>query len=288
MATRRDHRTPASTTSITIGSDVFITIDEQVAYHRRMTAPSAPHPGGRDPRPGRPSRQRARTRTALVEAAQRLLAEQHRADLSIREITDAADVGFGTFYGHFADKSDLLEAAMSLSLEQHCARLDTAIGGLTDPAGMIAVGVRLTARLPRSCPQVARLLLHVGLSRLDSPVGLAPRARHVLRLGTDTPGVRSAQILAHLGVQLREALDVRLVDDGLRPRGGEQAVALPVEARIDDEPLGDRRRRRPRRRARGRRRRCRRGCTAACSPRSQRISSLDRLRVGVDEQLGAG
>ncbi len=41
-------------------------------------------------------------------------------------------------------------------------------------------------------------------------------------------------------MELREALDVRLVDDGLRPRRAEQAVALPVEAGVDDERLRDR------------------------------------------------
>ncbi|MFJ5780013.1 TetR/AcrR family transcriptional regulator [Streptomyces sp. NPDC093094] len=142
--------------------------------------PCTTHP----PQPGqseRLSRQRARTRAALLGAAQRLLSEQHRADMSIREITEAANVGFGTFYGHFANKTDLLEAAMSMTLEQHSVRLESTVANLDDSAEVFAVGVRLTCRLQRNHPQVARILLRVGLPRLVSSVGLAPRARALLR-----------------------------------------------------------------------------------------------------------
>ena len=53
-------------------------------------------------------------------------------------------------------------------------------------------------------------------------------------------GVGAAQILAHAGMPLREALDVQLVDDGLVPRGLERPVALPVEAGVDDDAAGHR------------------------------------------------
>ena len=49
------------------------------------------------------------------------------------------------------------------------------------------------------------------------------------------PGVGAAQVLAHAGVPLREALHVQLVDDRLVPRRLERPVALPVEAGVDDD-----------------------------------------------------
>ena len=52
-------------------------------------------------------------------------------------------------------------------------------------------------------------------------------------------GVRPAQVLAHAGAQLREALDVRLVDHGLVPRRAQRAVALPLEARVDHHAARD-------------------------------------------------
>ena len=50
-------------------------------------------------------------------------------------------------------------------------------------------------------------------------------------------GVRPALLLGHVGVQLGQALDVRLVDEGLVVGDGEAAVALPVEERVDDHAV---------------------------------------------------
>ena len=58
------------------------------------------------------------------------------------------------------------------------------------------------------------------------------------RLGGEA-GVGAAQLLAHLGVQAREAAHVRLVDHRLVQRRVRAAVALPVEARVDDHRLRD-------------------------------------------------
>jgi hypothetical protein len=54
------------------------------------------------------------------------------------------------------------------------------------------------------------------------------------------PRVGAAQVLAHVRVELREALDVHLVDDQLVQRDVGAAVALPVEAGVDHHALGDR------------------------------------------------
>lgn len=51
-------------------------------------------------------RRKERTRTALVRAAQRLIAEG-RVNVPILEITQAADVGMGSFYNHFESKEQL-------------------------------------------------------------------------------------------------------------------------------------------------------------------------------------
>ena len=56
------------------------------------------------------------------------------------------------------------------------------------------------------------------------------------------PGVGAAQVLAHLGKGHREALDVGLVDDAVGERRVRRPVVLPVEARVDDHGLRDRRR----------------------------------------------
>ena len=52
--------------------------------------------------------------------------------------------------------------------------------------------------------------------------------------------VGAAQILPHERVQLREALDVKFVDDRLRPRSIGRSVAFPVEGLVDDDSLRNR------------------------------------------------
>ena len=55
-------------------------------------------------------RRKARTRDALIRAAQTLIAEG-RTNVPIVEITQVADVGMGSFYNHFESKEQLFDAA---------------------------------------------------------------------------------------------------------------------------------------------------------------------------------
>lgn len=134
----------------------------------------------------RVDRRKARTRAALIAAAQNLLAEQGRADVSIQEITEAADVGFGSFYNHFSSKAELFDAAIAVTLEEHGALLDSVTADLDDPAEVFAASVRLTGRLKRLHPQMARILVRTGMPYLTSPGGLAPQAIRDLRAAAES------------------------------------------------------------------------------------------------------
>jgi AcrR family transcriptional regulator len=133
--------------------------------------------------PTRLDRRKAQTRRALVEAARRILAERGSTDVSIQEITETADVGFGSFYNHFASKTELFEVAVREVLEEYGASLDAACADLTDSAEIYAVGVRMTARLALTRPAVAQVLLQVGLSYASEEQGLAPRAMRDIQHG---------------------------------------------------------------------------------------------------------
>lgn len=135
--------------------------------------------------PTRIDRRKARTRKALVNAAREILVERGTADVSIQEITDQADVGFGSFYNHFTSKAELFQAAVSEALEEYGALLDQAAAGLEDPAEMYAVGVRMTARLASTQPAVARILVRAGQAYLVADKGLAPRALRDIQQGMD-------------------------------------------------------------------------------------------------------
>jgi AcrR family transcriptional regulator len=128
-------------------------------------------------------RRKERTRRALIDAARRILAERGTTDVSIQEITDTADLGFGTFYNHFDTKTDLFEVAVGEVLEEYGAALDLACAELDDSAEIYAVGVRMTARLAATRPAVAQVLVQVGLTYAWAEQGLAARALRDIRRG---------------------------------------------------------------------------------------------------------
>jgi AcrR family transcriptional regulator len=132
--------------------------------------------------PSRLDRRKARTRTALIRAAQSFIAAG-KMNAPILEITQAADVGMGSFYNHFETKEQLFQAAVEDVLDQHGALLDQLTDGLVDPAEIFAQSFRLTGRLHRREPELSRVLLSNGLALISSDNGLGPRARRDLAAG---------------------------------------------------------------------------------------------------------
>jgi AcrR family transcriptional regulator len=62
------------------------------------------------PRPSRRERRSAETRERLYRAALRLFAERGFQETTVEDITEAADVGKGTFFNYFATKEHVLAA----------------------------------------------------------------------------------------------------------------------------------------------------------------------------------
>jgi AcrR family transcriptional regulator len=140
-------------------------------------------PDDSDP-PTRLERRKQRTRAALIKAAQRLIAEG-KLNVPVLEITQAADVGMGSFYNHFDSKEELFEAAVADVLDAHGAMLDRLTESIDDPAETFATSFRLTGRLFRRRPQESDILLAHGLALLSSERGLAPRALRDIKVGVD-------------------------------------------------------------------------------------------------------
>jgi AcrR family transcriptional regulator len=137
--------------------------------------------------------------------------------VSIQQITDAADVGFGSFYNHFDSKVELFAAAMEQVLEEHGQLLDAATAPLTDPAEVLALSVRATGRIAVVRPDSARILLRGGTALLTADHGLAPRALRDLRRGMEQGRFSQADprtVLALLGGGLLGVLQTWLSSDG--------------------------------------------------------------------------
>ncbi|MFD1814347.1 TetR/AcrR family transcriptional regulator [Rhodococcus gannanensis] len=131
--------------------------------------------------PTRTDARRARTRAALVLAAQKLLAEG-RTNIPVLEITQLADVGLGSFYNHFTDKDELFGAAVDDALERFGGILDL-LSDHEDPAVVFAQSLRLTGRLCRKEPELTRVLVNRGLDVTLADHGLAPRALRDIEAG---------------------------------------------------------------------------------------------------------
>ena len=126
-------------------------------------------PAAGAPRVSRLDRRKARTRQALIDAAVRLIAEGRGDRASIQEITEEADIGFGSFYNHFDSKEQLFATASEEVLERWGQLIDRASAGITDPAELFAVGTRITGRLGWTHPEIAGFLAGVAWTSWTSP-----------------------------------------------------------------------------------------------------------------------
>jgi AcrR family transcriptional regulator len=143
-----------------------------------------------EPEPATPlsrgARRKAATRQKLIDAARVMLAAGTAADASIQEITNAADVGFGSFYNHFGSRTELFEAAVTDVLEELGALFDRLSVHVEDPALAYAQSTRLTLRLCRSRPQVCAVLVRHGMHYMEAEDGVAPRLLRDLQAGIAT------------------------------------------------------------------------------------------------------
>jgi AcrR family transcriptional regulator len=130
-------------------------------------------------------RRRAKTRAALVVAAQAFLAEGETG-VPIQKVTERADVGIGTFYNHFASKDELFEVAVREAVETYAVVLDSFSDDTSDPATHFARSFRLTGRLQRVHRQTSRVLLAHAEEISRSSSGIAARARRDISAAHET------------------------------------------------------------------------------------------------------
>jgi AcrR family transcriptional regulator len=133
--------------------------------------------------PNRLERRKQRTRAALIKAAQDFIAAG-RLNVPVQDISQAADVGVGSFYNHFDSKEQLFQVAVNEVLDAHGAVLDTLTASVEDPAETFALSYRLSGRLLRQRPDMSREVLNHGLALITSERGLAPRATRDIAAAT--------------------------------------------------------------------------------------------------------
>src|ERR1700719_772005 len=125
---------------------------------------SKPRRSGVHPSHGRRERRSAETRERLFRASLDLFARKGFTETKVEDITEAADVGKGTFFNYFPSKDHILLAFGEMQL----AKLESAVAEARAshepmPHFLRSLGVRMTQEPIRN-PGIIRTLLQAYLS----------------------------------------------------------------------------------------------------------------------------
>jgi AcrR family transcriptional regulator len=148
--------------------------------------------GGMTTAPDRHARRREATRSKLIDAAKALFARQGVDNTRIQEITEEADVGFGSFYNHFESKEAIAEAVLVEAVFSQGAEIDALTSQLEDPAEIISAAHRTFVRRAISDPDWGWLLVRLNVSHNAVLAALEPYARRDLRAAVKAGRVRVA------------------------------------------------------------------------------------------------
>jgi AcrR family transcriptional regulator len=103
------------------------------------------------------------------------MAKKGMEGLAINEITEAADVGFGSFYNHFESKEAIYSALMDWVFEDFADALDHLVQDIADPAEVISICVRHSLLRARREPVWGQFLIREGFSAGVLQRGLGER-----------------------------------------------------------------------------------------------------------------
>jgi AcrR family transcriptional regulator len=141
---------------------------------------------GRRGTAGRVARRRLEARARLVRAARELMARKGVGATSIQEITEAADVGFGSFYNHFDSKETIAAAVMAEAIESFGTTADRLAEVLEDPAEILAASVRHAVARAAADEAWGWFLVRTALTRTGGlRGGLGARLARDIRIGLE-------------------------------------------------------------------------------------------------------
>ena len=112
---------------------------------------------GHGERQNRLERRKQRTRAALIKAAQTFIAAG-KPNVPVLDITQAADVGMGSFYNHFDSKEQLFQAAVTDVFDAYGAVLDSLpeVGSSRDVCAQLSASRSFLSAPPAGMPCAAQ------------------------------------------------------------------------------------------------------------------------------------
>jgi AcrR family transcriptional regulator len=176
-------------------------------------------------------RRRARTRNALLGAAQTLFSAKSVDGVSIDDIVQRAEVAKGSFYNHFSDKDDIAREVARLVREEVETQVNANNDGVSDPADLMARAVSTFIRFALTDPERARVLLrlHPGatLAASAANAGLRSDLKRGLAAGLYTDITVEAAVPYVMGICLST---MSLALEGTRPKRFAGEVEIVIRA----------------------------------------------------------
>lgn len=135
---------------------------------------------------GRGARRRQETRARLLHAAREVMGRKGVGATSIQEITETADVGFGSFYNHFPSKEAIADALMEEAIEDFGAAADHIAERVDDAAEVLAASIRHAILRAGTDEAWGWFLVRTALTRTDGfKRGLGRRFTRDIQIGID-------------------------------------------------------------------------------------------------------
>jgi AcrR family transcriptional regulator len=145
-----------------------------------------------------------RTRAALIAAGRRLFCQRPVDAVTVDDIVQAAGVGKGSFYNHFADREALVRAITAEIRAGVERAIDAANADVEDPARRVSRACCAYLRFALDHPERAGFLVrvHSGHTSLDAPLnrGLVDDISEGLGTGRFRVATLESGVLYVLGV----------------------------------------------------------------------------------------
>jgi AcrR family transcriptional regulator len=133
----------------------------------------------------RRTRRREQTRGRLIDAARATFARQGIDATRINEITEEADVGFGSFYNYFDSKDAIVAAVVEEAAKAAGQAIDAATRELDDSAEVVAVAHRSLVHRAAEEPEWGWLLIRLEISHDLAFAALGPYAARDIKRGIE-------------------------------------------------------------------------------------------------------
>ncbi len=115
----------------------------------------------------RVERKRREARARIITEAERLMRARPMEEITIGDITSAADVGHGTFYLHFKSKHEVLVPIIRAMAEHWDQVIQEQLAGTADPAVVVGLSTRYMGRAVSTDPLWRWMLQHSGMPMED-------------------------------------------------------------------------------------------------------------------------